>query len=368
MYFNFFGLQTSPFHTTPDPEFLYLSPGHKQALGSIIYGIKEKKGFIAVTGQVGLGKTTILRSFLAQIDQANQQTIYLLNPNLSFTLLLKTLVRELGHDPIAGDDAEVVEQLHMVLIEEYRKGRTVALLIDEAQNMPVATLEHLRILSNLETPKDKLIQIVLLGQPELDSLLDRYELRQLRQRIAVRAIIQPLSKPESFQYIRHRLDKAGGEGKKIFTNSALALIVQEAKGIPRRLNNLCDNALVTAFGYKQSLVTTNIAKEVISDLTGRPSHSPWKLAPLAAAALILVLALVMLMPLTHSQLSDIPPIHEIGQLFKDGDNPNQDLVNNVGENINPSPQDGLTMTERTQTFLTESVTSSLRGMTETGRL
>ncbi|MDH3504236.1 MAG: AAA family ATPase [Nitrospirota bacterium] len=354
MYFNFFGLRTKPFNTTPDPDFLYLSPGHKEALGSLIYGIKEKKGFIAVTGQVGLGKTTILRSFLNQNNQANQETIYLLNPNLSFTSLLKTLLRELGQDPIEGDDAEVLEQLHFVLIEKYREGRTVVLLIDEAQNMPVATLEHLRMLSNLETPKDKLIQIVLLGQPELDGLLDRYEMRQLRQRIAVRAIIHPLSKQESFHYIRHRLDKSGGQGKKIFTNSALALIVQEAGGIPRRLNILCDNAMVTAFGYNKSLVTAKIAKEVISDLTGRPSHSLWKLVPLIGLALILVLALVALLPLTQSKFSDIPSIHEIRQLVKDRDNPDQDLVN-VGENIPPPVQNSLTLTERAQTFLTESV-------------
>ena len=204
------------------------------------------------------------------------------------------------------------------------------LLIDEAQNMPVATLEHLRMLSNLETPKDKLIQIVLLGQPELDSLLDRYELRQIRQRIAVRAMIRPLSQQESVQYIQHRLDKAGGKGKKFFTNAALGLIVREAKGIPRRLNILCDNALVTAFGYKKSPVTASIAKEVISDLTGQPSHSLWKLVPLAAGVLILVLALVALMPLTLSQFSDTAPLDEIGQLIDQADNPKQDLLSRKG--------------------------------------
>ena len=360
MYFNFFGLRTKPFNTTPDPDFLYLSPGHKEALGSLIYGIKEKKGFIAVTGQVGLGKTTILRSFLNQHPQPNQETVYLLNPNLSFTNLVKTLLRELGHEPIEGDDAAVLEQLHFVLIDKYREGRTVVLLIDEAQNMPVDTLEHLRMLSNLETPKDKLIQIVLLGQPELDSLLDRYELRQLRQRIAVRAIIQPLSKPESIEYIRHRLDKAGGEGKKVFTKSALALIVQEAKGIPRRLNILCDNALVTAYGCNTALVTAKIAKEVIGDLTGRPAHSLWKLVPLIGLALVLVLGLVALLPLTESNFSDNPSINTIGQPVNDKENPKQDLVPDqalvsVGEYI-PSPtQTGPTLTERAQTFLTESV-------------
>ncbi|GJL67445.1 MAG: hypothetical protein NPIRA06_00800 [Nitrospirales bacterium] len=360
MYFNFFGLRTKPFNTTPDPDFLFLSPGHKQALGALIYGIKEKKGFIAVTGQVGLGKTTILRSFLNQNQQANQETVYLLNPNLSFTNLLKTLLRELGHTPIEGDDAEVLEQLHFVLIEKYREGRTVVLLIDEAQNMPVETLEHLRMLSNLETPKDKLIQIVLLGQPELDTLLDQYELRQLRQRIAVRAIIQPLSKPESFEYIRHRLDRAGGEGKKIFTNSALALIVQEAKGIPRRLNILCDNALVTAFGYNTALVTAKIAKEVIGDLTGRPAHSLWKLVPLIGLALILVLGLIALLPLNKSKFSDIPSIHTIGQPGTDKENPKQDLASDqdllsVQEYTPSPPQTGPTLTERAQTFLTQSV-------------
>ena len=365
MYLNFFGLRTKPFNTTPDPEFLYLSPSHKQALGSIIYGVQEKKGFISVTGQVGLGKTTILRSFLAKVDKGNLRTIYLLNPNLSYISLLKTLLRELGHAPTDGDTADVIEQLHIVLIEEYRKGKTVVLLIDEAQNMPVATLEHLRMLSNLETPKDKLIQIVLLGQSELDGLLDRYELRQVRQRIAVQAMIRPLSKQESCQYIQHRLDKAGGKGKKFFTNSALALIVREGKGIPRRLNILCDNALVTAFGYKKAPVTASIAKEVISDLTGQSqsSHSPWKLVPWAAGALILVLVLASLMFLTPSEFSDIPPLNEIGKVFDHGDKQNQDILsNNLEETTNPSDQEAVTLVEKAQTFLTDSVPRALEDL------
>ena len=363
MYLKFFGLQAKPFHTTPDPDFLYLSPGHKQALGSIIYGVREKKGIIAVTGQVGLGKTTILRSFLAQVDPVKQRVIYLLNPNLSFTGLLQTLLRELGYEPLKGDEADVVKQLHFVLIEEYRKGNTVVLMIDEAQNMPVATLEHLRVLYNLETPKDKLIQIVLLGQPELDRVLDRHELRQVRQRIAVKAMIPPLSKQESYHYIQHRLDKAGGKGKKFFTNAALVRIVREAKGIPRRLNILCDNALVTAFGYKKVPVTSSMAKEVISDLAGQPSRSLWKWAPLAAGALILVLALVSFMPLIHSQFSNTSPLLEIGQLFEGEDNQNQDLLN-VEEEINPSNQGGLSFVERAQTWLTESVPEVLEQLRE----
>ncbi len=344
MYLNFFGLQSKPFHTTPDPYFLYLSPSHKQALGSIIYGVNEKKGFIAVTGEVGLGKTTILRSFLTQSDQANQQIIYLFNPNLSFASVLKKLLRELGHDPIEGGDAEVVEQLHMVLIDEYYKSKTVVLLIDDAQNMPVVTLENLRMLSNLETSQDKLIQIVLLGQPELDALLDRYEIRQIRQRIALRATLRPLSEKESFQYIRHRLDKASGEGKVIFTNGALKRIVREANGIPRRLNILCDNALVTALGYQTNPVTVRIAKEVINDLAGKSSYALWKLIPLAAGALLLVLALIALMPLTDSKFSNSPSIQTIGHLLEQGVDQSRALLM-VSKDINASIKEDALLSE-----------------------
>ncbi len=353
MYLNFFGLQTKPFNPTPDQDFLYLSPSHKQALGSILYGVKEKKGFISVTGQVGLGKTTILRSFLAQVDQANLHTIYLLNPNISFTRVLKTLLRELGHDPVEGDDAEMVEQLHMVLIKEYQKGRTVVLLIDEAQNMPLATLEHLRMLSNLETPKEKLIQIVLLGQPELDALLDRYELRQLRQRIAVRALLLPLSEQESVQYIQHRLDIAGGKGKKLFTESALSLIVAEAKGAPRQLNILCDNAFVTALGYQKKLVTVSIAKEVIRDLTGQPSSTPWRLVPVSVGGWVLAF-LIVLLPLTYFSFSDSISLHEIGKIFNLEEKAQQDVVDAKKSEVFPDQGDR-SLAEEVQGWITKSV-------------
>jgi general secretion pathway protein A len=288
MYLTFYGLHKNPFHTTPDPDFLYLSPSHKQALGSIIYGIQEKKGFVAVTGEVGLGKTTVLRSYLSHVDNGHNELIYLLNPNLSFIDLLKTVLGELKQDHIGGDEPQLVSQLHQILIEQYRKGRPVLLIIDEAQNIPVATLESLRMLSNLETSKDKLIQIVLVGQPELADLLNRHELRQLNQRIAVRATIVPLAKNESYAYIRHRLAKAGSKGKKLFTNRALSLIVREAKGNPRRLNILCDNAFVTGLGYRKRPVTAGIAKEVIADLNGSTSRISWKWVHAAGSLLLIV--------------------------------------------------------------------------------
>jgi general secretion pathway protein A len=281
MYFTFYGIQQNPFHTTPDPEFLYLSPSHKQALGSIIYGVEERKGFIAVTGEVGLGKTTILRAFLSRAGAVGT-IIYLFTPHLSFIELLRRILQELNHDPDGRNEVELVTGIQQVLVEEYRKGRTVILLIDEAQNMPMATLENLRMLSNLETSKDKLIQIVLIGQPELNELLQQHELRQLNQRIAVRATISPLSRKQSYAYIKHRLMKAGSKKSNIFTGRALSLIIREAKGNPRVMNILCDNALVTGLGYKKKPVSAGIAKEVIADLNGTTRRWSSKWIPISA--------------------------------------------------------------------------------------
>jgi general secretion pathway protein A len=293
MYHNFYGLSQNPFNTTSDPEFLYLSPSHKEALASIIYGVQERKGFVAVTGEVGLGKTTILRSYLSNVDKADN-IIYLLNPRLSFHELLKTLLIELKQDPRGSVELALVSQIQEVLIEEYRRGKRVVLLIDEAQNMPIATLEGMRMLSNLETAKDKLIQIVLVGQPELDEVLNRHELRQLRQRIAVRASIAPLSRTESCAYIRHRLAKAGSRRTKVFSNRALSLIARNGEGNPRRINILCDNALVTGLGYRKKPVTAAIVREVVDDLNGTTRRPFWKWGSIAASMAIALLAGVWL--------------------------------------------------------------------------
>ena len=194
MYLDFYHLKREPFQVTPDPEFLYLSPSHKEALAAIVYGVEQRKGIIAVTGEVGTGKTTILRSYLGQADPERLKSAYVFNPNVSFPVLLQTIFQELGIPPESGEASEMVDRFHRYLIEEYEKDHTVVLFIDEAQNMPVETLENLRMLSNLESSEDKLLQIVLCGQPELESLLGRNELRQLKSRIAVRANISPLSR------------------------------------------------------------------------------------------------------------------------------------------------------------------------------
>ncbi|MGD0229189.1 MAG: tetratricopeptide repeat protein [Syntrophorhabdales bacterium] len=290
MYLTFYGLKKQPFHITPDPEFLYLSPSHKEALAAIIYGIEERKGFVAITGAVGVGKTTILRSYLKMKNNEHLKTIYVFNAKLTFQGLLKTIYQELGLPIESNSSMEMVNRLYDFLLEEYRQGNTVVLVIDEAQNMPTDTLENLRMMSNFETSKDKLLQIVLVGQPEFDKKLNMEGLRQLKQRLAVRATIQPLSSAESLEYVRFRLKLAGNDLASVFTTPALKEIIRTSKGSPRVLNVLCDNALITGFGYRRKPVTKKIAKEVIRDFAdeGGP-HSVRRLLPHAAALALLLL-------------------------------------------------------------------------------
>ncbi len=270
MYLNFYGFNREPFHITPDPDFLFLGPSHKEALAAIIYGIEQRKGFIAVTGEVGLGKTTIVRTFLQRYDPERIKTVLVFNANVSFHGLLKVIYQELGLSPPSTEPFEMVQHLHSVLIQEYRAGWNVVLIIDEAQNMPLETLENLRMLSNLESTKDKLIQIALVGQPELEAILARRELRQLRQRIAIRTTLKPLRPSESLDYITHRLSLAGRtKDEPLFSKSALRLVVKYAQGIPRKINILCDNALVTGFGYGRKAISAKIVREVIADLEGK---------------------------------------------------------------------------------------------------
>ncbi len=306
MYLSYFGLQREPFHTTPDPSFLFLSPTHKEALGAIIYGIEKRKGFIAVIGEVGTGKTSILRAYLERKAPQKQKTIYIFNPVLSFHGLLTAIFRSLELTPRQDDVTEMVNQHHETLITEYQSGGTVVLAIDEAQNMPMETLENLRMLSNLETSTDKLIQIILLGQPELDSLLKQPSLRQFRQRIALWANICPLTEEESRAYIEHRIERASTTGSSmlfsqssdppvLFAKGALNLLARQGKGIPRRINILCDNALITGFGRQCKPVSVSVAKEIIQDFganeeSGTSMYVKWAVG--LAVAIILFLGLI----------------------------------------------------------------------------
>ena len=296
MYQNFYNLRKEPFHITPDPEFLFLSHSHKQALGSIVYGVRNRKGFVVITGEVGVGKTTVLRSYLERVAKPKTKIIYIFNANVSFKNLLKIICKELGLDAKAGDSVEMLNDLYQILMEEYKQGNTVLLIVDEAQNMPIETLENLRMLSNLETSKDKLLQIVLIGQCEFDETLNLYELRQLKQRVVIRSTIIPFSEAESMAYIKHRLAKAAYNGSQVFTKAALKRIIKEAKGIPRNLNILCDNALITGFGYKVTPVNTKIVNEVITDFNGKakPSLLKWIIPP--AAVLLFIVGLFLIYP------------------------------------------------------------------------
>jgi general secretion pathway protein A len=296
MYETFYGISKAAFQITPDPEFLYLSPSHKEALGSIIYGIDQRKGFIVVLGEVGLGKTTVLRSYLNGRDRQRLTLVYVFNPNLSFHGLLETILKAVGVDDAPDSTHGMVECLHRRVVDEYQNGRNVVLVVDEAQNMPVETLEQLRVLSNLETATDKLLQIVLVGQPEFADTLDRRELRQLRQRIAVRCTLSPLSERESEAYIEHRLNRAGATTSSVFTRGALRQIVDHARGVPRTLNIVCDNALVTGLGYRRKPVTRSVVQEVIRDLAGVEARTsvPYLRWLLTSLAVVVVLTAVFL--------------------------------------------------------------------------
>jgi general secretion pathway protein A len=274
MYLKFFNLKSEPFHITPDPEFLFLSSGHKEALGAIIYGIEKRKGFVCITGEVGTGKTTIIRSALEKISKDRVKSIYFFNVHISFSELLKTIFNETGIASTPDDMYGMIRQLHKMLIEEYRKNHIVVLIIDEAQNMPDETLEKLRMLSNLETRKDKLLQIILVGQPELEKKLRQHKLRQLNQRIAIKTRIAPLSYKDSLAYIHHRLAMVARDSVAVFKTGALKKIAGVSRGIPRVLNILCDNALIAGFGYQKKPVSLKITREVIRDYEGKTRRSP----------------------------------------------------------------------------------------------
>jgi len=268
MYQGFFGLRELPFNITPDPRFLYLSPTHQEALRHLRYGITEKKGFIVLVGEVGCGKTTLCRQFLNELDPARFDTALILNPRVTETQMLKAILTELGERNLARNQADLVAQVNRVLLERISGGRDIVLIIDEAQNLEVGVLEQVRLLSNLETDRQKLLQIVLMGQPELKEILARRELRQLRQRILVHCELQPLAETDTSHYIQHRLTLAGANGKPTFTRWALRAIHRQSGGVPRVVNTLCDRALLSAFVRDSTEVTYWDVRRAARDLTG----------------------------------------------------------------------------------------------------
>jgi general secretion pathway protein A len=247
MYQSYYGFTEMPFHITPDPKFLYLSATHQEALQHLKYGVGEKKGFIVLIGEVGCGKTTLCRKFLNELDPAHYDTALVLNPRVTETQMLKAILTELKEPQLARSKSDLVAQVNQVLLDRIAAGREIVLIIDEAQNLSFEVFEQVRLLSNLETDKQKLLQIVLMGQPELKEKLALEELRQLRQRILVHYELRPFSREEMDRYINHRLTVSGSMGRPHLTPWALRQIYKASRGIPRIINNLCDKSLLSAF-------------------------------------------------------------------------------------------------------------------------
>ncbi|HXX47652.1 MAG TPA: AAA family ATPase [Myxococcota bacterium] len=246
MYLGFYGLREKPFSLSPDPRYLFLSASHREALAHLLYGIEEGEGFIEVIGQVGTGKTTLCRTLLDRIG-SDAEIAYIFNPSPSEVELLSAINREFGLPTAARTRTDLLEALNQFLVEKNASGRRVLLVIDEAQNLDPAVLEQVRLLSNLETDRAKLLQIVLIGQPELEENLSRSDLRQLRQRITVRWTLRPLSRTEVSEYLEHRLRVAGREDPRLFTPAALRALTRASRGIPRLINALADRALLAGY-------------------------------------------------------------------------------------------------------------------------
>jgi general secretion pathway protein A len=268
MYLKFFGLRENPFNVTSDPNFFYLSKAHREALGHLLYGIRERKGFLELTGEIGAGKTTVCKTLLKRLD-SNTKTAFMLNSNLSQLQLLEAIVEDFGLTPRRRTKVTLFRQLNDFLLGELKRNANVVLILDEAQNLPVSTLESIRLLSNLETDKQKLVQILLVGQPELRRKLNSQSLVQLRQRIGVRFHINPLVKEEAGEYIGHRLRIAGCEEKVRFTAQALDKIFAYSAGVPRLINLVCDKALLSGFVLETRIIDGDIIDKSIFEIEGR---------------------------------------------------------------------------------------------------
>ena len=265
MYKNFYFLTEEPFKLTPDPDFFFLSKNHKEAFYQLLYGIRQKKGIITITGEIGTGKTTLCRTLLNNLDEKTK-TAFIFNPSFSELELLEAVLQDFGLKPTNNIKLDFINQLNKFLIKQAMYGGNAVIIIDEAQNLNIEQLERIRLLSNLETEKDKLLQIVLVGQPELRKKLNDKNLRQLRQRISVHYHILPLAKDEVINYINHRLNIAGADGNIKFDDSAFEIIFNFSKGTPRLINILCDRALLAGFAYSTNQITPEIINNCIGEL------------------------------------------------------------------------------------------------------
>ena len=267
MYNDFYRFREAPFNITPDPRFLFFSERHREAFNHILFGIKERKGFIQITGEVGAGKTTVCRAILKELGPT-YRTALVLNPTMTSGQLLRTILTEFGLKPGRSDRVSSLDMLNEFLLHEAIIGNDVVLFIDEAQDLDWDLLEQVRLLSNLETEKSKLLQIVLLGQPELRDKLEQSNLRQLRQRITVRYHLKPLSREDTEAYIHHRLAVAGGNNRPLFTPWAVRRIYGYSRGVPRLINAVCDKTLLCGYVTGADKLTVAHVRRAIRELEG----------------------------------------------------------------------------------------------------
>ena len=268
MYLDYYGLSEAPFDITPNPRFLFYSAKHREAINHLLYGIRERKGFVQLTGEVGAGKTTLCRAMLEQLD-SHFATALILNPVMSPDEMMKAIAVEFGL-PVNGlDRLDTLAVINQFLLQQVERGKESVLIIDEAQDLTDDLLEQVRLLSNLETDNRKLLQIVLLGQPELRDRLNNPRLRQLRQRITVRYHLLPLRRAEMNQYIQHRLEVSGAKGAPYFTQPALWRVYGYTKGIPRLVNAVCDKALLAGFVQQQERIDFGMVGRALRELEGQ---------------------------------------------------------------------------------------------------
>jgi len=274
VYRDYYGFSEKPFDLTPDPKYLYLSPKHKEVLAHLVYGLQENNGFLKIIGEVGTGKTMLCRSFLQEL-RADFSIAYVFNPAINELELLQTINSELGLPSETNSKKKLVDTLNVFLLNERKKGHRVVVIIDEAQALQVEVLDQLRLLSNLETETEKLIQIVLIGQPELDQLLKKSELRQLHQRITISWELLPLNRDETRGYIQHRINVALGKGRVQFARSAVELIFKYSHGIPRMINVLADRSLLIAYTMNTKKITPKIVRPAVKDVGGLNPLPTW---------------------------------------------------------------------------------------------
>lgn len=267
MYLKFYGLKEKPFSVTADPNFLYLSKKHQEAISHMQYGVEQRMGFLEITGEIGTGKTTLCKGLLNTLDE-HTKTAFILNSNLSEIQILQAIVEDFGIQLKNKNKLTMLNELNRFLIEQFKRNNNAVLIIDEAQNLKSSLLEQIRLLSNLETEKEKLLQIILVGQPELKDKLASRELEQLRQRIAIRYHILPLDRNELAGYIHHRLKVAGAGDNNFFTDSAMDAVFKFSRGVPRLINIICDKGLLAGYVAEKKTIDADMIKKCFKEIEG----------------------------------------------------------------------------------------------------